>query len=148
METNFMGKIEAKQNACRMGMAYFTALGLGVGLSGCAAAVIGAGAGGAGMAAYTERGAKADLKGNVASLRSHTEEAFREKGLKVYEKTTRNGGTEEVIRGKSGNFDVTATLAASGENLVHVDIVAREGDFKWNKDYAKDLLAKVIAETD
>jgi hypothetical protein len=118
---------------------------LAVTLSGCAAAVIGAGAGGAGMAAYTERGAKADLKGTISALRSNVEAVYREKGLTIYERTTKDEGAQELIRGKAGNFDVTTTLTSSGQNLVHVDVVAREDTLKWNKDYAKDLLARIIA---
>jgi hypothetical protein len=118
---------------------------LSAGLSGCAAAVIGAGAGGAGMAAYTDRGAKADLKGSVEALRSHVEAVYREKGLTIYERTTKNEGAQELVRGKAGAFDVTTTLSSSGQSLVHVEVVAKEDTLKWNKDYAKDLLSRIIA---
>ncbi len=118
-------------------------LGVSTQLFGCAAAVLGAGAAGAGgYAAYTGRGAEADLKGDLVGLRERAEATYAAKGIKITER--RSTVNEQFLRGKTGDLEVTTTLKKEG-SLVHVDVVAREDTLKWDREYAKELLNDIVA---
>jgi|GEM_PF-3290733 len=115
------------------------------GLGACAAAVVGAGAGGAGAIAYTERGAKGQIKGDPQEVRRKTEAAFRDLGIRTTESTSKKSGAEQELSGQSGKTEINVVIKSMGDDTAELEVVAREGVAKWNKDYAKRILSRIVS---
>ena len=114
------------------------------GLQGCAA-LVGAGAGGAGAIAYTDRGAKGDVKGSSQDVMQRAQAVFHEMGIQTTETNIKDSGKERELNGKSDQAEVNVVIKATGEDSTHLEVVAREGMVKWNKDYAKRILSNIVA---
>jgi len=113
--------------------------------NGCVAA----GAAAAGTAAgisYTNRGAKGDVRGSVDQVARHAANTFQQMGIVTTETKVENGGTKRVLGGKRGDLDVETTMTASGGNVTHVEVVARKSMVQWNKDYARDVLERIVRQ--
>ena len=115
--------------------------------SGCAAAALGAGAGAVGAAKYTDRGATADLKGSPLQIDQHAEKAFRDLGIKKTGSSTENSGTEQKLDGTKEDMNVSVDITPGQNGVSHVEVIAKQGTFKWNKDFAKSVLDKIVAES-
>jgi uncharacterized protein (DUF849 family) len=113
-------------------------------LTGCAAAAIGAGA--AGGIAYTERGAKGTAKGDVAAVTEKSRQALQNMGVQVTGSEIKNSGAQASLTGKSGSKDVTVSLNSAQGNMTQVEVVAKEGALKWNKDYAGQVLSNIVQQ--
>jgi hypothetical protein len=113
------------------------------GAFGCAAAAVGT-AGAVGGIVYTDRGAKGDVKGDVRQVNQHAKAAFKQMGIRVTGSEMKESGKEQNLSGKSGSTDVSVNMNRSGSDTTHVEVIAHESTFKWNKDYAKEILAKII----
>jgi len=119
---------------------------LGVGslaFGGCAAAAVGAGGAAAGIA-YTDRGAQSDVKGDVRQVNHQALAALQKMGIQVTGTEMKDSGKEHDVSAKSGTTDVSLKLVQTTADTTHVEVVAQEGVLKWNKDYAKKVLAQII----
>jgi hypothetical protein len=113
-------------------------------LAGCAAAALGgAAAGAAGAVAYSDRGAKSDVKGDPQAVNQKAEQVFSDLSIQTTGTQSKENG-ERDLTGKSGNKDITVQMSPAGNGITHVEVIAKEGTVKWNKDYAKDLLSKIV----
>lgn len=139
-----MTQLKTKRYASVIRAILFTALSAG-GMSGCAA-LVGAGAGGAGAIAFTERGAQGDVKGDVREVSQRAEAVFAQMGIQPTESKVKDSGKEQELSGKSGETEVNVVIKATGKDSAHLEVVAREGMVKWNKDYAKEVLSKIISK--
>ncbi len=114
-------------------------------LSGCAAAVVGA-AGAVGGIAYSDRGAKGELKGDTSKVNQEAQKVFKDMGIKQTATSTESSGQERTLDGKTGTMKVSVEMKQQPSGTTQVEVIAREGTVKWNKDYAKDVLAKIAQE--
>jgi hypothetical protein len=124
-----------------------TAASLSGGVFGCAAAAVGAGAGTAGAVAYTDRGAKGEVKGNLGDIDDHTRSTFKQMGIALTGSAMRYSGDEQDLTGKYGGTDVAVQMTKSTPDVTHVEVIARQSTLSWNKDYAKEILNKIVAES-
>jgi hypothetical protein len=116
-------------------------------LTGCAAAALGgAAAGAAGAVAYSDRGAKSDVKGDTQSVNQKAEAVFSDLSIQTTGTQTKENGERELT-GKSGDKDITIQMTPAANGTTHVEVIAKEGTVKWNKDYAKDILSKIVEKT-
>lgn len=116
-------------------------------LAGCAAAALGgAAAGAAGAVAYSDRGAKSDVKGDTQDINNKAQQVFSDMGIQTTGTQTKENG-EHDLTGKAGDKEITVQMTPAGQNATHVEVIAKEGTVKWNKDYAKDLLSKIVNKT-
>jgi len=114
---------------------------------GCAAAAIGAGVGAAGGIAYTERGAQGDVKGDVRAVNQRAQSALREMGIKITGTQMKEAGKEQELQGKSkDDKDVSVKMALAGQDSTRVEVVARKGALQWDKDYAKEVLNRIVQQ--
>ena len=113
--------------------------------TGCAAAVVGVAAGAGGGIAFSDRGAKSEVKGTVQEVDVRARDVLKNMNIQVTESSTKDLGKEKDISGKSGKADVNVEMTSTGPNLTHVEVIVREELLKWNKDYAKDILSKIVA---
>lgn len=111
-------------------------------IGGCAAAVVG---GGAGAIAYTNRGAEAQVKGDLDTVAHQTRSVFQEMGIQTSEAKAEPGKKQE-LRGETSKFDVTVSITPDEGDTSHVEVIAREGTIKWNKDYAKQILSEIVEQ--
>lgn len=116
-------------------------------LTGCAAAALGgAAAGAAGAVAYSDRGAKSDVKGDPQRINQKAEQVFSDLSIRTTGTQSKENGERELT-GKAGDKDITVQMTPAGNGTTHVEVIAKEGTVKWNKDYAKDLLSKIVEKT-
>ncbi len=112
-------------------------------LSGCAAAAVGAGAA-IGAVAYSDRGAKSDVKDSVSHVDERTAKIFREKGIHQTGSEVAKSGDERTLKGKQGDRDITVEMKRTAPDVTHVEVIAKSGTVKWDKDYAKELLQSIV----
>jgi hypothetical protein len=110
----------------------------------CAPAVIGAGAGAAGAAYFTSRGAKAAVKGAPDHLQAVSQRVLSEQGIELTEQKVEKGGAERELKGKRGDLDISITIERRDDRTSDVEVTARENAVEWNKQYAESLLNEII----
>jgi hypothetical protein len=113
-------------------------------LGGCAAAVVGAGAGAGGEVAYTHRGAEGVVNGNVHDINYRAKSVFKEMGIATTESQMKNSGTELSLGGKKHDENISIEMKPSDSNTTQVEVVAKNGTFSWDQEYAKEILSKII----
>jgi hypothetical protein len=111
--------------------------------SGCLLAAAGAGAGGA---VYVgDRGAESVVPASVDRAFGATKQAFQE--LNVIEKkttTVEDEGERRELEGVVGDLDVKVTVKTQGDGA-HVEVVARKSAVTWDKDFARNMLERIVA---
>ena len=91
------------------------------------------------------RGADSDVKGSVSSVRDRTREIFKQQGIVQTGSSSENSGLEQTIKGRKGSLEVEVKIQSTGKNETHVDVIAKQqGALSWNKDFAQNLLSKII----
>lgn len=116
-------------------------------LSGCLLAAAGAGAGGA--IYVTERGAEAQLAAPVPQAFEASRQVFQELSITETRTTTEQstgGGEKRVLQGKTADRDVDVSIQTAGTGS-RVEVVAKKSAVTWDKDFAKDVLNKIVAKT-
>lgn len=109
----------------------------------CAAAA-GAAAGAAGAIAYTERGASAETVAGVEAVASATEAVFIDLDLTVTGREMEEAGREIELEGRRGDMQVEVHIDHEGDDLTHIDVIAREGTLGYDRDFARDILARIL----
>jgi len=115
------------------------------GTSACAAAAIGA-AGAVGGVAYTDRGAEGEIKGDVEQVKRRATEVLQNMGIQITGNEMKKSGKEQSINAKSGSTDISVTMTQAATGTTHIEVLAKESAIKWNKDYAKDILSRIVKQ--
>jgi hypothetical protein len=112
--------------------------------TGCAAAAVGAAGGAVGAIAYTDRGAEGVAKGEVHTVNQQSRAVLKNMGLQITGSEMKEAGKEQELTGKKTGMTVTVKMTHSTAGTTHIEVIAQESTFKWNKDYAKDVLARIV----
>jgi Protein of unknown function (DUF3568) len=120
------------------------ALALALPTAGCVAAAAAAGAG-AGIY-LTTRGAESMVEGSIDNLADRTRAVLNEEGIVLDESNFENGGDKREFKGKRGDLDVSVELERKGPNTTRVEVSARKNVAEWDKEYAQQLLSKIVAK--
>ena len=117
-------------------------------LAGCLAAA-GAAAGAAGAIAYSERGASTNLDASVGEVAQAAEAVFAELGITTTERDMEDGGEEIQLTGETtgGEMRVNVEIEAEDSGLTNVHVTAQEGTLDYDRDYAEDVLRRIISRT-
>ncbi len=118
---------------------------LGGSLTGCAAAPFGA-ASAVGGVAYTDRGAEGDVKGDVEQVNRQATQALKSMGIQITGSELKSSGREQSISGKAGGTDVSVKMTQASAGTTHIEVIAKESTLRWNKYYAKEILAKIVQQ--
>jgi hypothetical protein len=110
--------------------------------AGCVAAAAAAGAG-AGIY-LTTRGAESTVEGSIDNVSARAQAVLREEGIVLDESNMESGGDKREFKGKKGDLDVTVELERTGDNSTRVEVTARENVAEWDKEYAQELLSKIV----
>ena len=111
-------------------------------VTGCVAAAAAAGAG-AGIY-LTSRGAESLVESPVDQVASRAEAVMREENIMADGSSTEEGGDQRQLKGKKGDLDVTIDLQRESETTSKVEVTARENVAEWDKEYAQELLARIV----
>ena len=117
------------------------ALGLAASATGCAAA---AAAGAAGAIYATTRGVGSLVASPIDQVAARSETVMRDMGIVQDASSTKNSGANRELKGKHGDLDVTIQLAQQDTATTKVEVYARKNLAEWDKDYAHQVLEKVI----
>jgi Protein of unknown function (DUF3568) len=116
-------------------------------LAGCMVAAAGAGAGGG--IYFTQRGVESVVPATVERAATATTQAFGE--LKVHQTKSQveqgEDGEKTVIEGTAGDREVTVSLKAEGKGTTRVQVVAKRTAVTWDKDFARSVLDKIVANS-
>ncbi|HKA86639.1 MAG TPA: hypothetical protein VKE22_03200 [Haliangiales bacterium] len=117
------------------------ALGL---LGGCVAAA--AAAAGAGTGIYlTSRGHESVIVGTTENVEARSRAAMAELGINVTEYSSKDGGDSRTLKGHVREEDVTIEMRRDSPTTTKTEVTARKNLVEWDKDYAKEVLNKIIA---
>jgi hypothetical protein len=122
-------------------------LGLAVlATSGCLFAAAGAGAGGG--IYYSGRGVESIVTTPVERTYSAAEQAFEQLGIQRTKTSAEQEGASDrrEINGASADREVTVTLRTEGSGT-KIQVVARTSAVTWDKDFARTILARIVALT-
>jgi hypothetical protein len=111
--------------------------------TGCVAA---AAAGAAGGIYLTTRGAESVIEAPVDELAGRAETVMSEMGIVKDGESTSDQGQRHVLKGKKGNLDITIDIEKDSESTAKVEVTARENLAEWDKDYAKEVLNRIVQE--
>lgn len=111
-------------------------------LTGCAVAAIGAGAGGG--IAFTERGARGDVKGKIEHVNEQAKAVLQEMNIQLTGNSMKDSGKEETLSGRTGGTEISVDMSQSTLDMTHIEVIVKEGTLKWNKDYAQKVLSKIV----
>jgi hypothetical protein len=111
--------------------------------TGCLAA---AAAGAAGGIYLTSRGAESLVEGSVDQVAGRAEAVMNEMGIVKEGESTEDQGDKQVLKGKKGDLDVTIEVRRESESTAKVEVTARENLAEWDKDYAKEVLNRIVQE--
>jgi hypothetical protein len=109
--------------------------------TGCLAA---AAAGAAGGIYVTSRGAESVIEGSVDEVAGRAEAVMGEMGIVKEGESTEDQGDKQVLKGKKGDLDVTIDIKRESPTTAKVEVTARKNLAEWDKDYAKDVLNRIV----
>lgn len=111
-------------------------------VAGCAA---GAAAAGAGAGIYlTSRGAESLVESSIDQVTTRAREVMSEQAIVPEASNVEQGGDKRELKGKKGDLDVTINLEQKSSKTTRVEVSARKNAVEWDKDYAQQLLSRII----
>jgi hypothetical protein len=120
---------------------WMLALALILPMTGCLAAA----AAGAGAGIYlTSRGAESLVEGSIDQLATRARAVMNEEGIVPDASSTEDGGTKRELKGKKGDLDVTFELEEKSDKTTRVEVSARKNLAEWDKEYAQQLLQRLV----
>jgi uncharacterized protein DUF3568 len=121
---------------------WLLALGLVLPVTGCVAAAAAAGAG-AGIY-LTSRGAESLVESSVDKVAARATAVMNEEGIVPDASSTEKGGDKRELKGKKGDLDVTIEIERKDAKTTRVEVAARKNAVEWDKDYAQQILSKIV----
>jgi hypothetical protein len=112
--------------------------------TGCLAAA----AAGAGAGIYlTSRGAESVVQGSVDQVARRAQAVMADQGIVADASSTENAGEKRELKGKKGDLDITFQMERRDPNTTHLEVTARKNLAEWDKDYAQQLVQKVVEKS-
>ncbi|HKP50205.1 MAG TPA: DUF3568 family protein [Gemmatimonadales bacterium] len=125
-------------------MRWLAALAVALPATGCLAAA----AAGAGAGIYlTSRGAESLIDGPIDQVATRTRTVMNEEGIVPDASSTENGGQNREFKGKKGDLDVTIQMEQKSDKTTRVEVTARKNLAEWDKDYAQQVLQRIVQKT-
>ncbi|HWB40323.1 MAG TPA: hypothetical protein VG500_03640 [Gemmatimonadales bacterium] len=119
-------------------------LALALPSTGCLAA---AAAGAAGGIYLTSRGAESVVPGSVDDVAGRAEAVMGEMGIVKQGESTEDQGDRHVLKGTRNELDITIEINRESSTTAKVEVTARENVAEWDKDYAKQVLGRIVEKS-
>jgi hypothetical protein len=120
------------------------AFSLALGTSGCVAA---AAAGAAGAIYATSRGVESVVNGSADNVAARTREVFKEMNIVEDAASVKESGAKRELKGKQGDLDVTVQMEQQDSTTTKVEVAARKNLAEWDKDYARQVLERIVKKS-
>lgn len=114
---------------------------LTAGLSGC---LVAAAAGAGGAIVFSGHTAEAIVDRSVDEMAEVAEQVMEAEGIRVTDERSQDSGSRRVYEGEKDDLDVTVTIEQDDAGT-KIGVEARRSTTSWDDDYARSLLAKIIA---
>ena len=114
---------------------------VGVGAAGCAAA---AAAGAAGAIYATTRGVESLVASPIDRVVADAESVMKSMGIVQDATSSEKGGAKRELKGKHGDLDVTVQMEQQDSATTKVEVSARKNLAEWDKDYARQVLERIV----
>ena len=72
------------------------------------------------------------------------EAVMSEMGIVKEGESTEDQGDKHVLKGKKGDLDVTIDIQRESPTTAKVEVTARKNLAEWDKDYAKEVLSRIV----
>jgi len=69
---------------------------------------------------------------------------MNEEGIVPDASSTEKGGDKRELKGKKGDLDVTIEMERKSATTTRVEATARKNLAEWDKEYAQQLLSKIV----
>jgi hypothetical protein len=123
---------------------WLVALALVLPMTGCLAAA----AAGAGAGIYlTSRGAESLVASQIDQVARNAQSVMSDEGIVPDASSTENSGDKRELKGKKGDLDVTISMERKDPSTTQVEVTARKNVAEWGKDYAQQLLSKIVKKS-
>jgi hypothetical protein len=123
---------------------WLVALALVLPMTGCLAAA----AAGAGAGIYlTSRGAESLVASQIDQVARNAQSVMSDEGIVPDASSTENSGDKRELKGKKGDLDVTISMERKDPSTTQVEVTARKNLAEWDKDYAQQLLSKIVKKS-
>lgn len=119
-------------------------LSLAVATTGCVAA---AAAGAAGAIYATSRGVESLVNGPIETVAARSQAAMRELGISEEGSSIDDAGAKREFKGKQGDLDITVQLERQDTATTKVEVYARKNLAEWDKDYARQVLERIVKQS-
>ena len=119
-------------------------LALALATTGCVAA---AAAGAAGGVYATTRGVESLVNGPIETVAARSQAVMREMGISEEGSSTEDAGAKRELKGKQGDLDVTVQLERRDSATTKVEVSARKNLAEWDKDYARQVLERIVKQS-
>ncbi|HZB27623.1 MAG TPA: DUF3568 family protein [Gemmatimonadales bacterium] len=120
---------------------WMVAVALILPMTGCLAAA----AAGAGAGIYlTSRGAESLVEGSIDQIATRARAVMNEEGIVPEASSTEDGGDKRELKGKKGDLDITIQMEEQSDRTTKVEVTARENLAEWDKEYAQQLLQRIV----
>jgi hypothetical protein len=113
-------------------------------VAGCVAA---AAAGAAGAIYATSRGSEALVQGSVEDVTARARAVMTDMAIVPEGEQTHTAGDKHELKGKHGDLDVTIAMERSDSATTKVEVYARKNLAEWDKDFAKQVLQKIVTSS-
>jgi Protein of unknown function (DUF3568) len=121
------------------------AVGLALPVTGCVAAAAAAGAG-AGIY-LTSRGAESLVESPIDQVAARARAVMSDEAIVPDASSSEQSGEKRQLKGKKGDLDVTIDMQQTSSKTTRVEVSARKNVAEWDKDYAQQLLSKIIEKS-
>ncbi len=105
---------------------------------------VAAGAGAGAAIAYTNRGASANVPGNVNNLFDRSVSTFSAMQISETGRATEDNGATRRLTGKQGEVEITVEMKRSSDAVTSVEVVARKSAVDYDRDLAKSVLDRIV----
>jgi hypothetical protein len=120
-------------------------LGLASVLPGCVAA--GAAAAGVGSGVYfTSRGAESIVDGPTDQVERRARAVLEEEAVRITGTQTEQSGDKRELKGTKNDLEITVTMERKDAQSTKTEVSARKNLVTWDKDYAQQLLGKIVKQ--
>ena len=101
-------------------------------------------AGAAGGVYLTTRGAQSEVDGSIDQVATRTQAVMKDLQIVPGTTSSSDAGQKREFKGTKGDLDVTITLESRSSNTTHVEATARKNFAEWNKDFAQDVVTRIV----
>jgi hypothetical protein len=84
------------------------------------------------------------VESSVDQVAARAAAVMNEEGIVPDASSTEKSGDKRELKGKKGDLDVTIEIERKDSKTTRVEVAARKNAVEWDKDYAQQILSKIV----